>query len=66
MGKDCKIDIVADGVSSSHKSWFDTASSLWEVVIGSMWANHGEIRALMGTLLLSIIDSVACKRILTL
>ena len=32
--KDCNISIVADGVSS-HKTYFDAASSLWEV-IGSM------------------------------
>lgn len=29
----CKISIVADGVST-HQSWFDAASSLWEVIGG--------------------------------
>lgn len=31
--KECNIPIVADGVSS-HKTWFDAASSLWGVIDG--------------------------------
>jgi FAD/FMN-containing dehydrogenase len=46
--KECNIPIVADGVSS-HKTWFDAASSLWGVIDGMKGSPLVRMDHCMGT-----------------